>query len=215
MATYISNITAANVRLLSDLGTADVSDSDVADLLAFAVIQFNHDTHTKWSDWRVIGIDNEKENKVDGSNVTFYVPQYPIGDYNDDGTIGASDIKAYSLTASGTRTTYTVSAITDDSIGKITMTSAPTANETLYLTWSSCPVELSTPHALAKVALIQLCNALMYTKLDAGKLQAYKARHLSVTRPALGYEKHYKDYRRTITQILSKAVKRRDFAINE
>ncbi len=212
MATYTENISVNDIRLLGNLGSTDVSDNDVQSLLSFATVQFNHDILTKHSDWMVASLSNEKENKIDGSNTTFYVPDYPIGDYNDDGKIDENDVIAYTLDSSGTRTAYTVSSIADDEIGKIELASAPSASETLYLTWSSSPVELETPHSLAKLALVQLCNALMYTKVDAGKLQAYRVRHLAVMKPAMGFEKHYNDYRRTVTQILSKALKRKDAA---
>jgi len=220
MATYISNITASNVRVLTGLTTSDVSDDDLGTLKDYAMRQFNHDVQIEYKDWKVESIDSFRENKQDGSNKIFWLPYYPIGDHNDDGAIDTSDVSAYDIEpdsgsgdSSYMKTTYTVSAITDDEWGEITLSSAPPSDGQLYLTWHYCPVELETPHPIVKLAIVQLTAALVYSKVDIGKAANFKVGKVSVAFANPQFEKYMADYNRTITQIKSKIIERKEFKL--
>ena len=215
MATYLENISVQDVRDITGLSTSDITDVQVTAVMSGVVAQVNSDIQITYNDWRVVPIDNWRENKIDGSNTVFYVPddKRPIGDYNSDGVINTSDVKAYSISSNSTgavRTELTVSSVSDDELGQITLSSAP-SNCVLYFSWVSSPVELETPHPMIKRAIAQLTASMAYSRIDVGKISKFKIGKVSVMQQSEGFKKYMADYKQTIFQIKSKAVKRKDF----
>jgi len=58
---------------------------------------------------------------ADGQNKTFYVRNPPIGDYNADDVVDASDVSAFSVDEDGVRQSVTV-VVADSVLGKLTLT---------------------------------------------------------------------------------------------
>jgi hypothetical protein len=186
---------------MTPLTTSDISYTDLSRLIGFAICSLNSDINIKVKDEIVEYISYEKENKTDGSNTTFYTKKYPIGDYDNDGEVLTGDIQAYTIDGSGTRTTYSVSSIDDDEIGKFTLSSAPSSNETLYLTYVKAPLEEATPHYLIKKACIFLSAALAHTKVDTDKYKTLKLGRLSAMKFESEYTKYMTLYNDTVYQI--------------
>jgi len=218
MATYISNISADDIRILTGLSASDITDEDLNILKAYAATYFNHDVQIEYKDWRVESIDSFRENEQDDNNTTYWLPYYPIGDHNDDGSIDSGDVEAYVIEPDdGTgdsawmKTSYTVSEIIDDEWGKISLTSAPPSNGSLYFSWHSCPIELETPHPAAKLAIAQLTAALASSKLDVGKVANFRVGKVSVTKKSPDYQMYMTEYGKTITQIKSGAFRSAEY----
>lgn len=220
MPTYTGNISGSDVRDLTGISTTIASDEVIGKLLPIAASQLNNDIQIRYEDWRVHTIDSYRENKVDGSNTTFYVPQdkRPIGDYNDVGIISGGAVKAYVTRNDGgssarNRVPIIVETIDDAFQGKITLTSAPSQSDTLFLTWSFSPLDLVQPHPLIRKAISHLVASIASTRVDASKVSKFKVGKVTVTGQSEGASKHMANYDRAKFQILSKIVKRRDFPL--
>ena len=194
--------TTAEVRLLTNLTTSDVSDDDMGNIIPFAADKLNHDIQVKVSRERIDYIDGTRENTIDGSNTTFYVKNWRdyIGDGDDDADVDTSDITVYQVDSDGTETELTVITITHDD-GSFVLDSAPSNGVTLYVTYHTSPVDMSTPHSLVKLASVQLVAALCYAKINIGKAPKFKAGNVQILRDVDAYHKFMKLYMETLDQI--------------
>jgi len=198
--------TVNDVRLLSGLTTSEISDADLVSLISYATAELNGDINYIKNDEIVSYIDSEKENKIDGSNTTFYLldvhkNNLQIGDYDNDGDVDTSDFYVYTIDNEGTRSDYTVSTLDDKKNGKITLSSAPSTNETLYVTYSVAPLDEDTPDTLIKQACAQLTAALAFTKIDAKKLAGFTIGKVKVTKQSQAFQIYYDMYKRTVEKI--------------
>lgn len=198
--------TSEDVYDSTSLTSDDVDSSKLTKLIETATANLNADINVRVNDELVTYIDGEKENDLDGSNTVYYTKNHPIGDYNDDGNISIKDIKVYTIDNDGVRTSYTVSSIDDDEIGKFTLSSAPSSNETLYISYVYSPLECETPHALIKRACIYLTAALGYTKIDADRYKTIKLGRLSAMKFDSNFDKYMKLYHNTVTRINDRMV---------
>lgn len=209
-ATYTSGISTTEVRLFSNVSTTEVPNTTLIELMKYAAIQLNHDIGILCEDWAVGQIDTEKLNTINNSNKTFYIPEYPLGDYNDDGEITGADVYVYSISSTGTRTEYTVSSIDNAKIGKFTLATALPTNESCYFTWRYVPIDQTTPDPLIKRALINLTNAYMQTRISPTDVQGWRVGKISISRQTPAFQKFYDNYKECKNQILSKIVMRAD-----
>lgn len=196
---------AADVRLLTGLSSSAISDADLVSLILLATAQVNVDVQLKIEDERVDYIDTEKPNTIDGSNKTFYVRKPYIGDRTNDGVVGTGDVYCYTLDSTGTRTTYTLSALSDDYFGKITLTNAPSTSEELFACYMSSPVDMETPNPLVKLATIYLASAFAYVKANAGNVKSWHVGKVSVSKDS-GFETYFKEYKNIVNKILDNWV---------
>jgi len=199
--------TPQDVRDLTGLTTSDLTDTQISGIIAHATAQLNADIQVKWEDEGVGYISQEKENKIDSSNTVYYTQHYPIGDMDNNGIISGADVSAYTLDSSGNRTDIVVTTIDDSEIGKLTLSTAPAEGDALFFTYYSSPVDMETPHELVKLACTQLSAALCYTRIDAGKVQAYKVGKISVMKQSEAFEIYKKWYQGTISKIHRKPLK--------
>jgi hypothetical protein len=154
-------------------------------------------------------ISSEKQNKIDGSNTTFYLKEvhnsiYQIGDYDNDGDVDTDDFEIYTLDTSSspaTRTAETVSTLSDRKLGKIVLDSAPASTKTLYATYSVAPLDENTPDQLIKQATAQLASALAFTNIDAKKLKGFRIGKIAVTKQTDGFNIFMNQYNDTIFKI--------------
>lgn len=209
MVTYYCSPT--DIRTISGLSTTDISDDNLNSIMALvAVPQLNHDINIKVVREKIEYIDNTRQNKVDGSNATYYVrhwEKYYIGDLDDDGDVDTSDVTVYLVDSDGTETTATVSTIAADS-GRFVLSSAPAANKEVYVTYCYCPISQSTPSPLLKPALALLTSAWAFTKIDVKKLQSYSIGKLRIAKQSQGFSVFYDKYRDIVNQIKSSPFKK-------
>jgi len=207
MANYRAAITEQDVRDLTGLTATEASDAVISGIMTHAIVQFNHDVQVQWKDWEVGFVSAERENDIDGSNTTFYTKYWPLGDYDDNGVIDTNDVEAYTIDSDGNRTVLTVSSIDDAELGKFTLSSAPPTDETFYITYASAPLKLNPLHPLMKLAVIKLTAAMVYTRIDASKIASFRVGKVAVMKQSPAFSKYYDDYKKTVSQILSRALR--------
>ncbi len=184
--------TVDDVRKLSGLTSSEISDSDLFDLISFAQAQINSELNYTVHNEEIAWISNEKDNTIDGSNTTFYVKDvndngYYLGDMNNDGIVDENDVEVYSVDNEGNRTNYTVSSV-DPELGQFVLTSAPSSNESVYVTYAVCPTNVNEPDYLLRMATAQLASALAFTKIDAKKIQGFTIGKIKVTRQSQAFQ---------------------------
>jgi len=196
--------TADDVRAIAPLTTSDISDVDLAPLITYATAILNAEILQYHEDERIEYINDEKENKIDGSNTTFYTKNWPIADSDNDGDVDTDDIYVYELDSEGNRTDLTVSSITPKH-GKFVLSSAPESSKRLYVTYYSSEIDAYTPHNLIKKACCELVAALAFTKIQAKDLPKLNVGGLSVSFPK-SYELYMKKYRETLNDIRKEII---------
>lgn len=187
----------ADVRLVSGLSITQISDSDVTSLITFATAQVNEDVEILFEDELIEYIDNEKTNRINGSNTTFYV-RYPyLGDSDNDGDIDKDDLYVYSIDGNGTRSDLTVSTVVAKT-GKFTLSTAPNG-VTLYCTYRSAPVDM-TKDTMVKLATAYLTGAFSFTKVSAGATKSFHVGKISVVKEP-GFDKMMSAYTNEVNKI--------------
>lgn len=162
--------TTAKVRLITNIVIADISDADVTSIITEATTQLNSDINTKIIRERIESIDLTRENKINGSNTTYYIKNWKdkyIGDLDNDGDVDTSDIIVYQVASDGTETTLTVSSIDADD-GKFVLSSAPASGVRLYVTYVYALADVATPGADINLACALLTAAYCYEKINRG-----------------------------------------------
>lgn len=167
----------ADVREVTNISTDEVSNSKLSDLIDRACIKLNNLINVRHKKIKVEYINSYRENDIDGSNKTFFTGDYPLGDTNDDFSVGTADVEMWSIDASANRTDYTISSV-DASLGKVVLNSAPPADETLYIKYEYCPVELS--NEILKEAAINLSAYYAIRRLQGRGYDEYKLGSLKI-----------------------------------
>ena len=197
----------SDIRTITGLTTTDINDVQFGELIMLATAQLNADIQTTWDDEKVSCISAEKENKIDGSNKTYYTVHFPIGDRNNDSTLSGIDVYAYTLDANSTRSQVIVTTLDDSEKGKLTLASSPDSSQSLYFSYKSSPLDMETPHDLIKMACAQLTAALAFTRLNVRKIDKFKVGKISVMKQSSGFDNMLKQYYYTINRIRSKIFK--------
>jgi len=205
-------VTASHVRLLTDLGSLDISDSNLTSLITWAGSQFNAEVAVKIIEEPVEYIDSYRQNKIDGSNTTYYVQKswdWYLGDLDDDGDVDEDDVTVYSYNPStDTKTALTVSSVTD--AGQITLSSTPASNLDLKITYRYMPLDMD--HFLVRRAVAELTAALAYSKVEARDKKKVSLGQLSVQRTPMGFKEFYNRYMQTVSEINSRQLLRKQVA---
>ncbi|RLG10946.1 hypothetical protein DRN69_08385 [Candidatus Pacearchaeota archaeon] len=176
--------TYEDVNLITNVSSSDISNDDIDSLIAEATIELNRKINVLVVRERVSYIDSTRKNTLDGSNTTFYVRNWEgkyLADMNNDGDVDTNDIKVYQVASDGTETELTVSSITHDE-GKFVLSSAPSSDVRLYVTYEWCYKDVSTPDQLVKMACVFLTASYCYGKLNIGMAPNLKFGNQSITR---------------------------------
>lgn len=209
-ADYGSYCTVQDVKDIMDVSSS-VSDLDIFKISRIASMQINEDLLSKVYREKVEYIDNVKTNNIDGTNTTFYVKNYPIGDYNNDFIVDETDItviKRRVVSGQYTETELTVSSIDAES-GQFVLTSAPESDSVLYVTYAYCPIHypVDPPHELIRQATAYLTSYLLKNKINDGSLVTkYTLDRLSITRMADTVKHDWIQYQNLISKILRPEV---------
>jgi len=185
--------TPSEVYDICGLTTDDVDSATMTKIILSATARVNADINLPIREEEAVYIDQYRENKVDGSNATFYVQdsyKYFLGDFSNDGVITIADVEVYIYDPSAkTKTEATISSV-DWKLGKIVLSSAPASNTTVYITYARAPLDESTPHRLVKEACRALAASLAYMKIRAEDYQKLDLGDFSVTAYAGGQTKN-------------------------
>lgn len=182
---------------------SDISTANMTTLIAHCTAILNSDINVKIIREPVRYLDATRENKIDGSNATYYVQNWKdwyLGDLDDDGDVDTDDIVFYQVDSDDAETELTVSTITHDE-GKLVLSSAPDSTVNLYITYVRAPVDESTPDKLIKIALARLVAAYAFTKIDAQKIAKFRVGKVSVTAQSAGSAQMTRDYERVLNRI--------------
>lgn len=195
--------TIANVRLISNLTIADISDADVTSFISKATAILNGDINTPVNRERVDYVDRTRKNEINGTNTTFYVRHWRkkfIGDSDDDGDVDTSDITVHQVASDGTETTLTVSSVTS-SEGKFVLSSAPTSGARLYVTYDWVYKDPATPSILIEQACSNLIVALAFEKINRGLSPSQVFGNTRLSRDMRAGSEFYKSYLNLVDKI--------------
>lgn len=194
-----------DINLLTNITSSDVSDADVTSLINYATYQLNHDINIKVIRERVEYIDSTRENNINGSNTIYYIKNWKgnyLADMDDNGGVDVSDVIVHLVSTGGTETTPTISAVDQDD-GKITLSTAPTSDQQVYLTYAYSRVSEngSSANPLVKMACVYLTAFLCYGKIMLGKSPSVSFGNTRLVRHMSSADEYYKRYQQIVKQI--------------
>lgn len=193
-----------NIRLLTNLAVADISNDDVTSLIALATIQVNKDVNVSVTRERVWYIDNTRKNEINGTNTTFYVRNWKkyLADKDKDGDVDTSDIIVYQVASDGTETELIVSSITHNQ-GKFVLDAAPSSGVELYLDYEWCSKDQATPSKEIELATSNLTAAYAFQKRDTGMSPQQVYGNVRLFRDMQATSTFYKEYQKIVDGITS------------
>jgi len=176
--------TYSEVNDLTNVTSSDIANADITKIIAKATVELNRLINVKEIRERVDYIDSTRKNTRDSSNTTFYVRNWKgkfLADRDNDGDVDTSDLIVYQVDSDGVETTLTVSSITHNE-GKFVLSTAPSSEVRLYVTYEWCYKDVSTPDPLVKLACIYLTASYCYGKLNIGRAPKLKVGSKSIER---------------------------------
>lgn len=196
----------ADVRAITNLTTSEISNSEISDLISHATYELNSDigqTHTL-----KLGIGGFVGD-FDGSNDTFTFRNSPIGDLDNDGSVGTGDIKIWRKLSNEDHWTVwsdAISSIDDYERGKFTFASAPltTYNYLVKYVWFPIPYD---DKRITK-ACTELTSYLCFLKVNLKDVSSYRIGKVSVSKTARhpGLSNFYERYKNTLNRIRGQTI---------
>src|SRR4030042_6941135 len=142
-----------DIRNLTDLSSTDLNDSQVTNIIAFATYELNSDIGVI----RKIPFDsNNFVGDFDNANTVFTFINVPIGDLDNDGSVGITDIEVWSklnIEDHWTSCSGSISTIDDHVMGKFTFVTAPQTNTDYIIKYRLFPLPYNSN--LIKMALAE------------------------------------------------------------
>jgi len=203
MARYID---IEDVRRITayDLDEDTISDERLTHILDFAISELNQTLGLKVIEEKVSYIDRYRQNKIDGSNKTFYVKysfDWYLGDLDCDGNLDTNDIEVYIYDPNdNTRTKAVVSELYE--YGKFVLDEAPSSSQVVKVTYLRFPCSLFDP--LVKKACAELAASIAYGGIEAREKKRLSIRGFSLSKDPIAEQKYYERYLRTVAQILAR-----------
>lgn len=195
--------TTEEIRDMSGITTSDITDVELMRILQRAQAKVNSDISQTIYEEPIFAIDNYRMNRIDGSNVTYYVKNsyfWFLGDLNNDGALSISDIEVWQYDiGSATKSQLTVATINER--GYFTLSTAPNPGVRLTVTYRVCPVSINAPDILVKIATEELSSAMARVHIDAGAYEKVTLRDLTIQKSPDSFKAGMDRYRDVITQI--------------
>ena len=123
-----------------------------------------------------------------------------LADFNNDSIVNTSDIIVYAVDSDGTETKPTVSSVDVDD-GSFTLSSAPTSDKTLYVTYSWSYLDESVPARPLRLACAFLTAALAQARINIGRAPQISMGNLRLYRHMDAYDAYYQKYLGILRQI--------------
>jgi regulator of replication initiation timing len=205
----LSFCSVEKIRLVSGLESNHVSDRELAELRdRVATPELNKDVLQKVENEEFHRISEEKENRVDGENTSFYLqePHYnelKVGDRNNDGEVDIEDVDLFFID-DGVRTTEFTSSLVDADRGELEVRDAdgePLSGGELYAEYAVTPLSMSRPHRLIETAAAQLTAAYAFTNVEAAKLESFSVGNVSINEQMDGARTMRDEYHNTLRRI--------------
>lgn len=192
---------------ITGIDSDSYEDDELSDFISFAQREVLSKIQRKALREQVSYIDNTRQNKIDGSNTTFYLKNWKdnyLGDLDLDGDIDTDDIKVYSVNSDGTETELTVSSVDNEKMS-FTLSSAP-SNVDLFVTYKYCPFDLVTPDS--QVAQVTAYLAASYVSVTDGSDDTFRIGNVSFGGNNRGIKgnKYYQKYEELMTSLIEEST---------
>ena len=170
------------MRQVTDIETTDLSDEKVENLVKIAWAEVIDRVGKRETLEKVRYMDSYRMNTIDGSNTVFYTRnsynRYS-GDYNNDLALDEDDIEVWLYNRSTrTRTQATVSAYSSN--GVITLETAPTGENEMYINYLHLPVPMDPLDYRLRNATAYVTASMAYSKLEPADFDQISFRGLSL-----------------------------------
>lgn len=199
----------ADIRNITNLSTSDIGNSQLATLIDYATYDINADIgvtlYVKLSD------TNHFTGNINGSNVQYTAKYVPIGDMDNDGSVGTTDIEVWRKLSTETHWTKMATPITtidDHELGKFSFDSAPTASYDYIVKYVWFPKPYNS--ALIKKACVELTSYMAFLKVNLKDVSSYKLGKVATTYKSRhpGLVSFYDRYQQTLGKIRGRNILR-------
>lgn len=202
---FMAYTTIDLVREKTTYTTTDILDDEITQIIGEATADINQEINTRIIREPVRFIDNSRQNKLDGSNTTFYVQKsilYNFGDDNNDGELNITDIKVEIEDNEGTITEATVNTI--DVEGSYTLSAAPDQTTTvrMYTTYKYTYYDITIPDKLVVLLGTYLASSYAALVVDSNLPSNTKLGNIAVTVPIANTK--YRQFTDRYTNLLKK-----------
>lgn len=212
------------VRLVSGLESSDITDARIRDLRdEVATEELNQDINQKVEAEKISKISSEKENRVDGSNKTFYLSEVheselQVGDFSGDGVVDENDLNVYFLDSDSNRVTDLNVVLEDKDIGKFTVERSngdALEDGELFVDYRVSPVDQDGyggdftsegPDRLMETACAQLTASYSFVNIEASKLKDFSIGNVTINSQSEGARIMREQYEDTLERITQSQV---------
>jgi len=202
----------ASINLLTNIASADVSDANVTSIIAEATKELNSMINVKIIRERVSYIDQTRENKIDGSNTTYYIKNWEgkfLADMNNDGAVSTADVEVILRNQNGVETSATVSSV-DAALGKFVLSAAVTSGYSMFVTYEWAYRNPATPDPLIKLACTLLSAAYCYAKINVGRAPQVAFGNMRFFRHMNSFDMYYRRFLQTVSLINNRRASYKD-----
>lgn len=174
------------IREKTEYTESDISDAALDNIITEATSVINSEINTYVIREKATYIDNTRQNKIDGTNKTFYVKNSIVnnfGDDNNDGELTISDIKIELEDNEDIITETTVSTI--DVEGSYVLNTSPPSETTvaLYTTYKYTHYDITIPDQLITLLSTYLASSYAVLVVESGLPSTTRLGNISVTVP--------------------------------
>ena len=195
------------IRSKTGYSTTDISDTDLNNIISEATAEINSKINTKLTREKVEYIDVTRQNKIDGSNKTFYVKNSfnnYFGDTDDSGDVDTDDITVYIEDNENNLTEATVSSIDID--GLFTLSSIPSSATTvaIYVSYTYTFYNVNTPDTLIQLLATYLAASYAVLSVEHGLPSSEKFGNITISysNTAGSYNKFISKYKELLGTVL-------------
>lgn len=206
---HIAYCGTADIRNITNLSTSEITDTQVSNLITQATYDINADIGVTW--YVKLGDVNHTIGNINGTNTEFTLKYAPIGDLDNDGSVGTADIEVWRKLASETHWTKQsspISSIDDHEFGKITFSAAPSSSYDYILkyVWFPKPYD----DKLITKACTELTSYLCFLRVNLKDVSSYRIGKVAVSKTARhpGMVSFYDRYQATLGKIRGKTMLR-------
>jgi len=198
----MSYCSTADIRAITNLTTTDISDSDLNSLISYATYQINADIGATM--YVKLGDGDYFTGDFDGTTTTFALKFCPIGDMDNDGSVGTTDVNLwYKLNTEDyyTKASGSISTIDDHEMGKFTFITAPLTTSDYIIKYVWFPIPYNSN--LIKKACAELTAYLAFLRCNLKDIESYKLGKMEVSKVARhpGLVSFYDRYQDTLSKI--------------
>lgn len=196
---YCSTTDVYNV---TNLTTSEIGTAEVSTLIDEATIELNSAIGiTRYDD-----LDKSTVGSINSSNTTFHFRDGPIGDLDNDGAVGTTDIKLWYKESGDdhwTSVSNPISSIDEAEMGRFTLNTAPEEDNNYLVKWRIFPIPADDDKI--KKACTELSSYMSFLKINLRDVMSFKIGKVSVTTTTRhpGLVSFYDRYKQTLRGIRS------------